>query len=564
MTNLFLWLMAVFTKQARDRFVRKTKRVSEVQAEFLRSLLAYHQNTALGQALKLSNIQTVEQFRQQVPIMPYSAYEPYVARVAAGEQNVMTPDPVTYLNLTSGSTGKQKLIPVTKRSRKFIAKANTVGMGFGLASARQRGLTLGKMLITSSIQASGYTTGGIPYGPVSAGDLRMSNALYRQVFAHPFDVLRISDSLARNYVALLHALRVEDLRIIGANFPIFALRLCDYLDTYAEELLHDLENGAIADWVQIDPELRHQLERQLTPAPKRAAQLRSILKTTGTLTPQLVWPDLSFMITARGGTSSFYFERFPTYFGNAPVFGGVYASSEATFGVYHDFNQDGTILAIESGFFEFVPQDQWDAEHPKTLLPIEVTPGQQYRLLVTNYSGFYRYDIGDVVEVLGFYEQAPVIVFRHRLGGLLSSTTEKTTEFHATQVMQGLQQEFDLPLINYCITLSDEEYPPHYLVNIEIAPGHKLTNPKRFLERFDDRLKEIHGSYASKRGEQVPSPRLRILDAGSFAELQQAMVRRGMLETQLKIPHISEDRHFLAGLKVLQEVRMDEEMQMSR
>jgi len=38
---------------------------------------------------------------------------------------------------------------------------------------------------------------------------------------------------------------------------------------------------------------------------------------------------------------------------------------------------------------------------------------------MTNYSGFYRYDIGDVVEVLGFYEQAPLLVFRHRRGGLL-------------------------------------------------------------------------------------------------------------------------------------------------
>ncbi|MDN8705136.1 GH3 auxin-responsive promoter family protein, partial [Staphylococcus aureus] len=76
----------------------------------------------------------------------------------------------------------------------------------------------------------------------------------------------------------------------------------------------------------------------------------------------------------------------------------------------------------------------------------EVKPGERYRILLTNYSGFYRYDIGDVVEVLGFYEQTPLIVFRYRRGGLLSSTSEKTTEFHVTQVMQALQQEFGLLL----------------------------------------------------------------------------------------------------------------------
>jgi len=37
---------------------------------------------------------------------------------------------------------------------------------------------------------------------------------------------------------------------------------------------------------------------------------------------------------------------------------------------------------------------------------------------MTNYSGFYRYDIGDVVEVL-FYEQAPARISPRRGGYFL-------------------------------------------------------------------------------------------------------------------------------------------------
>ncbi len=77
------------------------------------------------------------------------------------------------------------------------------------------------------------------------------------------------------------------------------------------------------------------------------------------------------------------------------------------FSIYHSLNDDSSILAIESGFFEFIPEDQWEAEHPKTLLAMEVKPGECYRILVTNYGGFYRYDTGDVVEVVGFYETSP-------------------------------------------------------------------------------------------------------------------------------------------------------------
>lgn len=80
----------------------------------------------------------------------------------------------------------------------------------------------------------------------------------------------------------------------------------------------------------------------------------------------------------------------PNYFEDTPVFGAAYASAEGNIGICPDLNCDGNIPAIESGFFEFVPQDQWEADHPKTLLASEVKQGEHYRVLMTNYSGFYR------------------------------------------------------------------------------------------------------------------------------------------------------------------------------
>ncbi|HEY9619800.1 MAG TPA: GH3 auxin-responsive promoter family protein [Crinalium sp.] len=559
MKSLVFPLLTAVIGWARADFIRKTRRTAAVQEKFLKTLIRAHANTALGRDFGLANIKTIDEFRAQVPILPYSSYESYTTRVAQGEPNVMTPDPVIYLNLTSGSTGKQKLIPVTVRSRNALQRANRASMGFVAAATHKRGLQIGKMLLTSSVQLLGRTSAGIEYGPVSVGNLRQSTPFYRQVFAQPFEALQASDSLARHYLCLLFALRDRDMAVVGANFPVLALRLCDYLECYAEDLINDLETGAIAPWLNLEPELRIKLEKMWSPAPKRAAELRQILKTEGRLTPKLAWPSLSFIITARGGTSDFYFERFPTYFGDTPVFGGIYASAEATFGVYHDLNTDGAILAIESGFFEFIPEDQWESPNPKTLLAEEVTPGRYYRILVTNYSGLYRYDIGDVVEVLGFYEKAPLLSFRHRLGGLLSSTTEKTTEFHATQVMQLLQQDFSVSLENFCITLLEDVVPAPYLVNIELAPGHTLVNPRAFLEKFDQRLKEIHVSYEVKRRDQVPPPRLRILEPGSFAIIRQRLLKRGIPESQLKFPHISEDRRFLSGLSVQQEVRLEEQ-----
>lgn len=556
MTNLLLSLVSAYTKQIRTSFIQKTNHVTATQEQFLQTLLRRHQATVWGQEYGLAELKTADQFRDRVPVLPYSAYEPYMERIARGEANILTPDRVIYMSMTSGSTGKHKLIPFTQKAKQVRNRVNQASSGFLVAAMERRQIPVGKMLLTSSVKLVGQTSGGIEYGPISVGDLRLNQKLYQQLIAHPFEALQPSDSLARHYVCLLFALGDPQTRVIGANFPILALRLADYLETYAEDLIHDVETGGIAPWLDLDPTLRTKLQRLRTANPQRAAQLRQAFKTEGRLTPRAAW-NLSTIVTARGGTSDFYLERFPNYFGDTPIFGGIYASSEATFGVYHDLDDDGTILAIDSGFYEFIPQDQWHLEQPQTLLPCEVKPGQHYRILVTNYNGLYRYDIGDVVEVLGFYNQTPLIVFRYRRGGFLSSISEKTTEFQVTQVMQLLQQDLNVILENFCVTLSDQGIPPHYQVNIELAPGSRLSHPQAFIQQFDRRLQEIHTPYAVKRPDQIPHPHLRILASGSFATLRHRMVQRGIPESQLKFPHISDDRHLLDGLTVEQEVVME-------
>ena len=559
MANFLLPLLTIAAKYAKDNFIKKTQNTLAVQEQFLHKLLQFHQDTELGRQYNLKNIKTIEQFQQQIPVLPYSSYEPYIERITQGEKNILTPNRVVYLNTTSGSTGKQKLIPVTQKFQNSLGWANLTCIGFLHARLRSRGLKFGKLLVTNTAQLTGRTSGGIDYGPGGTGVLRMGKFLYEQLFAHPYETLTVADSLTRHYLCFLFALRDSSMRGIIANFPMLILRIGNYFERFAEDMIQDLETGEFASWLKLEPEIRAKLEQQWSPAPARASQLRKILQSQGHLTPKLAWSNLSFIATARGGTSDFYLDRVPEKFGDTPVFGAVFASAEGTFSIYPDLNTDGSVLAVETGFFEFVPMDQWEKKQPKTLLSNEVKVGEFYRILMTNYSGFYRYDIGDVIEVVGFYNSAPLIVFRHRRGGILSSTTEKTTEAQATKVMQILQQEFNLPLEDFCLTLSENEFPAHYLVNIEVANGGILDDPQAFLNRFDQTLKEVNVYYASKRRDQVPSPRLRILAPGSFAIVRQNQVLKGIPDSQLKFPHISEDRNFLAGLKVEQEVRLPED-----
>lgn len=554
--NLLFNLFGIVAQQTRQTFIQQTCKTDAVQANFLQSLLQANRETVLGQDLGLSRLSSVEDFRQQVPISRYSTYQPYVERSFQGEANVMTPDPVVYFSVSSGSTGVPKMLPITQRSRQAVARANQAAMGFVIDAAQRYQRQLGKMLFTNSAQPYGYSPNGIAYGPISVGDLRLSSAIYQQIFAYPFEILRIDDNMTRNYLGLLFALRNRHLGILSATFPVYALTFGHYLETYSESLIDDLKYGTFSHELKLEPELRHRLEKRWRSAPRRAAELSNILQSHGTLRPKDIWPNLAFIVTARGGTSNFYLDRFPQYFGDTPVFGGTYASSEATYGVHRDFGTDGVILAVNSGFYEFIPESQWDAEQPQTRLPHELNVGDRYRIVVSALNGLYRYDVGDVVEVEGFYNAAPILIFRHRYQGVLSSTSEKTTEFHLLQTMQQLQQEFSVTLENFCVTLAKNEIPPHYLVNLELAPGHALENPVQFLQRFDEILSRLHTPYGQKRPAPIPNPRLRLLAPGSFQELRQRILDQGVLESQIKLPHLTEDRTYLDGLRVEWEVQM--------
>ena len=51
----------------------------------------------------------------------------------------------------------------------------------------------------------------------------------------------------------------------------------------------------------------------------------------------------------------------------------------------------------------------------------EVEVGQRYEVALTTLSGFYRYRMGDVIEVVGHHEKCPLVTVKYRLVNHYSS-----------------------------------------------------------------------------------------------------------------------------------------------
>ena len=88
-------------------------------------------------------------------------------------------------------------------------------------------------------------------------------------------------------------------------------------------------------------------------------------------------------------------------------------------------------------FFSFVPEESASDPHPHVLLAHELELGKLYKVIMTNESGLYRYDINDTVKVNDFYNRTPVIAFVRKTSDVLNITGEK---LHVNQFIMTIKK----------------------------------------------------------------------------------------------------------------------------
>jgi len=93
----------------------------------------------------------------------------------------------------------------------------------------------------------------------------------------------------------------------------------------------------------------------------------------------------------------------------------------------------GAVLAVRSHFFEFVD------DRGEQRLAHELERGGSYQVVMTTGGGLYRYRSGDVVEVIGFEHQCPMLRFVGRSDGVCDRVGEKLSE---VQVRHALDTAF--------------------------------------------------------------------------------------------------------------------------
>ena len=199
---------------------------------------------------------------ESLPLTTYRDYAPYVERLAAGEENLLSSQPVVYFATTSGTSGPQKMIPITRGHMRAALRTKMIPVGLALRDGILRPMH-GRIMVIMSEHSGGRTTGGIPKGAAITGGFQYFADVIDLFLTAPRDVIQVQDQVAARYLHLLFALRDEHLWTIIAFFPAILLFALRDLQTYGEQLLRDLADGTLNRQLQISAQTLGRLRRRL-------------------------------------------------------------------------------------------------------------------------------------------------------------------------------------------------------------------------------------------------------------------------------------------------------------
>uniref|UniRef100_A0A8C7YC91 GH3 domain containing n=1 Tax=Oryzias sinensis TaxID=183150 RepID=A0A8C7YC91_9TELE len=522
-------------RRQRRKLDLDTVKVKEAQEETLLKRLRKNADTCYGRQYNFSSIKDSEAFRALHPITTYEHYRELIQRIAAGEQKVIIAERPLILAMTSGTSGPSAMLLSTKATNaEFFLQGVAVCLdvmreAFPETDSLQR---TAKLFYTPTFRQS---EAGIPIGPNSSTPASSRHMLNLYTTPAPaFEVPSEKDTL---YLHLLFALKDPTVGTLESNFASTVFYAFAALQERWQELVEDVHSGTISSSLSLEPKVRTSLEALMKADPQRAAQLQSHFQGGFSGIAKRLWPHLHLVLAVDSGSNQIYGEMLRDHYcKGVPFYSPFYAATEGLIGVnlWPQESKRRYLLCPRSMFCEFLPESSLEEETPRTLLMEQVKQGESYELVITNASGLYRYRMGDVVKVVGFYNQCPMVEFQYRRGQMLSLRGEKVSEaLFLGALKKAVAQWPGAQLVDYSCAesgiLGDSMggSDPHYQVFVELKGVRNLTEEQR--HKLDVCLQQDSAVYRSFRIKGSIGPmRVQLVADGAFRELRKRMMEHSL------------------------------------
>ncbi len=501
-------LVKVAGRRAAQRFDQAARDPAAAQQQKLAEILEHNRDTEYGRQHGFGSIRTLDDYRKAVPVVTYEDIRPLMDRMTRGERNILTAETPVMFARTSGTSGDPKYIPVTPtcRSRDHQDQVRT-WLYHSLADHPT--IFDGKAVSLVSPAVEGHTPSGIPYGSTSGAMYRDMPRIVRSTYAIPYPIFEIEDYDLKYYCLLRLAL-AHDVTLLATANPSSILKLCEIVNERAEDLIRDLHDGGMRNGDDLPAAAAKAMEAERRPRPDRARALAGARATRGgRLLPADYWPRLALIACWKGGTVGHYLEAFDEYFNPdgarpIPVRDWGYLSSEARGSVPITDEGEGGVLTVAANVYDFVPvadieehEDDW--RRWTMLAPHEVKEGESYYILITTTGGLYRYDINDIVRVVGKHHRTPIIAFASKGRGVTNITGEKVSVEQVVEAFTRAAKESGVKVGHFKAEACIKEARYAFKVELEGGGGGGDGELNRLLSSLDKSLGALNLEYASKR-----------------------------------------------------------------
>ncbi len=478
-----------------DRFINNPVGTQE---NVLKYLLRHGSQTYIGNQYNFSALNNKDDFRNKVPVFRYEDLRPYLDKIIVERQeNILWDKPTRWFAMSSGTTeDKSKYIPVTRESlTKGHFRCGEQMLAIYAQSNRKAKFIFGKTLVLGGSKQINNIGEGIFTGDISA-------ILVKNVY--------LWTKLSRT---------PEKISLI----PDWEEKL-DTLTKYA--LNHDVRAlMGVPSWLLV--------------------LLKKIKAETGRELTD-IWPNLEVFF--HGGVSFTPFEEQYKKLIQKPdmYYWETYNASEGFFGVQYDKNSKDMLLMLDNSiYYEFVPMNEWNAEHPKTLTLDEVEVGQNYAVMISTNGGLWRYMIGDTIE---FTSTKPYLFkITGRTKSFINAFGEELIVDNAEKALDVACKLTGAQIADYTaapVYFGDNNTGAHeWFIEFEAAPSDMAD----FVKALDDNLKKVNSDYEAKRSYNLSlgEPIIRVVPKGAFNAWMKSV---GRLGGQNKVPRLSNNRDYVDKL----------------
>ncbi|CAI9781111.1 unnamed protein product [Fraxinus pennsylvanica] len=567
--------------EALKELEKLTTKAEEVQEDILKKILAQNEETDYLNKYIVGS-KNVSQFKRCVPVITYKDIRPYIVRIANGENSsLITGHSLTEMLCSSGtSAGEPKLMPSIAEDldrRTFL-----YNLIMPIINQYVPGLEEGKAMFLYFVKAEMSTPCGLPARTVLTSYYKSPHFKCRahdsfNDYTSPDQAILCYDSNQSMYCQLLAGLihRHKVLRL-GAVFASALLRAISFLERNWRNLCHDIRTGNLNATIN-DPGCRSAMSIMLSsPDPNLADEIEEICRCPswkGIIC--LLWPNAKYIEAVVTGSMSQYIPSLKYYSDEKlPLVCTMYASSECYFGVnlkpLCDPSEVSFTMLPNMGFFEFIPlgdsrtflmdlDEDEDVPQSQLVDLVHVVVGCYYELVVTTFSGLYRYRIGDVLQVTGFHNQTPQFRFICRRNVLLSIDNDKTNEedlHKSITVAKKLLDPYNALLVEYTSFADTSSVPGHYVIYWEIIHSTSVVDKaisidakvlKECCIAMEEELDYIYRRCRTN-DKSIGPLEIRVVKPGTFDSLMDLFITQGASINQYKTPRCIKSK---AALKLL-------------